>query len=443
VIAKRAALLGAVLALAAPARAQDVVAFGPSPPRDSTSVDVNVTGSLVVTFHGDAASGCAFRGVCAYSGIVVWRPQQGSASLDIEKLRRHGRSSYAVTFYNSPNPYVGPPVFAAVRDTVPGQATGTCADDSSSSSYSALPVHGSLLTVAAFGGDSSLLSTRCAGPLAADLAPSLRTRVISIRSALRGHQRIDLSGVSSFAAGGFAGTVSSTLVLQLGDAHGNSPSGSSPGGRRLRVVTESLTLLHMTGVISAQVRDSADSNICALLDSCGVRGAITIQPRPGRSQGGLTAFGPAIRPYRDFLAALGLSRVGNPGGISVTGGIGWKSGGTLQSDLTQGGECRDTTALGSGDILFLPGARSVTARYVAIDSLRVRCPGPELSPARGGDGLASTGFPIRRLAPGQFSIALPATRTLIDDGYTVQLTGALTLAIKRGRPTERLIRLPG
>ena len=297
--------------------------------------------------------------------------------------------------------------------------------------------------MAAFGADSPLLSTRCAGPLAADIAPSLTTRVISIGSALRGHRSVDLTGASSFAAGGFAGSVQSTLVMHLGDVYPSSPNGSSPSGRRVRVVTEPLTLVHTAGAISAQVRESADSNLCALLDSCGVRGAIIIQPQPGPSQGGLTAFGPASRPYRDFLAALGLSRVGNPRGLSVSGAIGWEHGGTLESDLIQSGECRDTLALGSGDILLQPAGKHADRSYAAVDSLRVRCPGPELSLARAREGLASATVPLRRLAQGQFSLTLPATRAFPDDGYTVRLTGALNLTIKRGRPSERIIRLPG
>lgn len=225
-IARRAALLAGVLALAAPARAQDIVTvFGSPGPRQATSVDVNITGSLVVSFHGDAAAGCASKGVCSYSGFVIWRPQPASGSLDIQQRRTHGRVSYAVTFYNSPDPYGGPPVSAQVRHTDPGQAIGTCADLSANYSHSALPVRGSLLSVAAFGADSPLLSTRCAGPLAADIAPSLTTRVISIGSALRGHRSVDLTGASSFAAGGFAGSVQSTLVMHLGDVYPSSPTG--------------------------------------------------------------------------------------------------------------------------------------------------------------------------------------------------------------------------
>ncbi len=445
-------LTGAQLALAVPAaQALGTVSIYVPGSRvlSATSVDVKVSGSLAVRFHGDQGAGCAAHGLCGYSGVVVWSPEtaQSSGSIEILKLRKHRRVSYFAALAISGtggSTTASAPVSAVVHRDIAGQVTGTCADASSpADSTLALPVHHELIAVGVLGRASSLLSTRCAGPLDLDLARFAPSREVAVAAALRGHRRVDLRGTSSFAGGGFAGTVRSTLILQLGGAQsggGGQPS-SAPSGPRERAVTEPLTLVKASGALKAQVQGAANPGICVLLDSCGLRGTITV-PRPPLSRGALIAYGPARRPYRDFLAALGLSRRGNAAGILVAGSVRWQNGGRFEEDLVQGGECRDSGSLGAGGIVLATTKKLTRASYYASDSLRTRCPGPGLGGAGGSGGgiLAAGATPLRDLARRQFSIAVPGTGTLSDDGYTERLTGSLSLTFRRGRVSQRTFR---
>lgn len=77
-----------------------------------TDIPVCVTGRLTVTFSGDAATGCALRGLCGYAGTETWQPQNagGGAAL----LRRSG------SFMTSS------------RNSGPGEVTGVIPDGVSS-----------------------------------------------------------------------------------------------------------------------------------------------------------------------------------------------------------------------------------------------------------------------------------------------------------------------
>jgi hypothetical protein len=433
-------VIGALLALAPAARAQGLstaLVFGSTVVSDTT-VDVNISGSLVVSFHGDQATGCAARGLCGYSGVVEWRPEANGAtgSLEILKVRDHGRVSYAAELYVSGYPGNAAVLSSVVRRDVAGQPQGTCADASSQRGFSSFPVHGDQITVRLVGGDSSLLSTRCAGPLDTDIAPLLPAPSLSLRAALRGHRVVDLRATHSFGAGGFAGTVHSTLVLHLRDVYSNGANGPSSGGQRFRVVTESLTLVKLTGGITALVRGTANPDVCLLLDSCGLQGTFAIQPQPRSGTGELVVYGPARRPYRDFLAALGLNRHGRAGGLFVYGTVDLTAGGVGTADFMQSGECRDSAPLGAGYVAFQPGAKLVTASYSPTGSLRVRCPGPELGQQVG--YLADGTIPLRALAARVFSFSLTPEPTFSDDGYAGRQTGTLSITLRRGRVKQRL-----
>jgi hypothetical protein len=433
-------MVAALLAIVGVARAQTVV-IGVGPGRGSAQeVDVSMTGSLVVSFHGDQGTGCAARGLCAYSGIVVWRPgPQSHGLLEITTLRSHGRRVYTANLSLFPNYGGGADVSAEVRRSIAGQSPGICADTSSQFRSSALPVNDGVISLAVLGGGSSILSTRCAGPVDADIAPVLATPLLPVRLALRGHRQVDLGEIRSFAANGLAGTVSSTIVLHLGETFSVGRGGGSSGGERYRLVTAPLTLVKASGSISAQLRGTADRDVCVLLDSCGTQGTITVHPQPQRGQGQLTAYGPARLPYRDFLAALGLGRHANANGIVVQGVISWDSGGILQTDIAQGGECKDSTPLGFGAVYFGARRGQVTAQYAPRGSARARCPGPRLFAVRGAGYLADGTFPTRDLGRGEFSIPLRPDATFSDDGYAGHLAGSLSLTIRRGRFTQRII----
>ena len=71
------------------------------------SIPASFAGQLTVDFHGDAASGCASRGLCGYSGTVSWRPS-ATGMLDVLSYREHGRLRYTLDLEaGNPNSVTG------------------------------------------------------------------------------------------------------------------------------------------------------------------------------------------------------------------------------------------------------------------------------------------------------------------------------------------------
>jgi hypothetical protein len=441
-----ALLLGAPALLAAgvpaPARAQSATTFVVGVPSGKVLAQINVPGrvqgQLVVSFHGDSAAGCATWGLCAYSGTIVVHPQ--SADLVVVKYRGHGRIRQQAEFsLQSGNS--GFLTVDQVQRSIPGQPAGECADAPATGGLSdaTTTVHGNSISIAVLNPGDSVLTTRCAGPLEADVAGAGPGATISLAAALRGHATIHLSGTHSFATHGFAGTVSSTLVVRLGKPQRepqNPPLPPRIGIRRERIVFEALRLTGVGGRVSEDVLGSTDPVVCRLLDSCGAAGTLTVAPllTPGATAE-IAATGPASRPYRDFLTALGLSRAGQASGISVGGAIALPSGGEVTADFTAPSACTDTAT--DGD-LFVEGekSRGVLRMSGGSSSWRTRCPGPLVGEQQ---QLLSGAVPISALARRTSTVVLHASGSLVDDGYSASLHGRLELHLRRGRISQHVL----
>ena len=413
-------------------------ATGPQP-ISATYVDADFSGSVVVSFHGDPATGCAREGLCGYSGVIVWRPtntpSSSDASLQIIKFRQHHRIFYDAQLSTSADPFSGSSVFSHTRRDVAGGTPGTCADASTSSSNSSLRVRDGSVSIRILGSGSSVFASRCAGPLDADLVGAMPAPSLPLSAALKGRRSIDLGGTHDFASGGFAGTMHSTLVLHLLGSQTNPllGTGNAPARRaaRLRVVSEPLSLVRSTGALSLAIRGAANPDVCSVLDSCGARGTITLKPQPVSPQGALEAIGSARLPYRDFLAALGLSRRGRVRGIVVNGFLVWDRGGTLSSSLTQNSQCSWTGPLGPGVVLLSPSRGVLSARYLGLGALEHRCPGPEIGSNADAIGSGTASLHARLTSP--LTLRLRTVGTFSDDGYTGRGSGSLSLTLKRGR----------
>ncbi|MDQ2894241.1 MAG: hypothetical protein M3Y09_01105 [Actinomycetota bacterium] len=403
-----------------------------------TDIPVCVTGRLTVTFSGDAATGCALRGLCGYAGTETWQPQS-AGELSISVYRQHGRRSVSATmFLGGP----GNPVQEAVQRSRP-TATSSCGDHAGNGiGFFALPVSGSRMTVGLDRAYIPLLGTRCAGPLDADLGAALPERTLPVGQILRGHTAIDLSTVAPFAAHGLSGTVSSTIGLAVGRPHRSSPSASSspPAIRRTRLVSVMYRIERLVGGVVSSVRSSAVTAVCDPLDACGLHGVIDVMP--GTPSGGsafLTATAPVRRPERDLLTALGLTRRGDPSNISVVGGGAAFLRGAVIASLTQGGACHDHVTLREANIQL----RKRTGRLQvelspglsqAADGLRTRCPGPQI----GAHELASGWAPFGALAPRAFTVALHGG-SFTDGPYRVTTRSDLriTLRLRRAKVTSQ------
>jgi hypothetical protein len=440
-----AAMLAVMLLAAAPARAQtgggSATLFGGAPGAtvlSTTSIQATATGELAVSFHGDAASGCAAAGLCDYSGTVIVHPD--AANIEVLKYRRGHAVGYEGSMFLD-LAFGHGATLARVERAAPGGSPGVCVDGGQQPGAIALTIRRGLVTLAPLQPGGTLVATRCAGPLDGDLAAAGPSVTVPLGSLLRGRSRVSLNGAHTFAAHGLAGTVSSTIVLRLQRPQTGSGSGLPQGLKteRVRTVTEHLSLQRAAGTLMALLRGTTDPTECALLDSCSLQGTLTVSPSPHGVDASLSATGPANRPYRDFLAALGLSRVGNPRGIQTFGAINWSDTGAVVTRLTQPGACADSAPLVGGFVVLQLQGGTALASYSPLTSPRTRCPGPMIGPSQ---TIASGRFPRRDFARRVFTITLNATPSLADDGYSGALRGHLALTLRRGRLSERFFTQP-
>jgi hypothetical protein len=216
--------------LVGPAQAQissSALFFGAPGTKVVSGTDIPITahGEVVVSFRGDAAAGCAAYGLCAYSGTIVLRPQGGT--LTVITLRHRGRIERQVELVlgSGGGAYA---TSARVQRSDPNGQGGTCADAPSTffGPGAGAVTHGDLVTIRLLAPDGSLLQTRCAGPLDGDLATASPSVTVRTARLLRGRMVLDLSGTGTFSVHGFAGTITSTLAMNLGKPRSQPPLNS-------------------------------------------------------------------------------------------------------------------------------------------------------------------------------------------------------------------------
>src|SRR5437870_6510674 len=111
---RRAGLIAAtVLAVAIPA-----AAGARSAPRFS-ELDLTASGTIVVTWHGDPARGCAAAGMCGYSGSATLDTTGGDGTLILSGSRRIEDTSFDLQ---------SAIVVRVRRAAAGGEAGGTCVD---------------------------------------------------------------------------------------------------------------------------------------------------------------------------------------------------------------------------------------------------------------------------------------------------------------------------
>ncbi|HEY0631123.1 MAG TPA: hypothetical protein VGC98_03630, partial [Thermoleophilaceae bacterium] len=181
--------------------------------------DIKLSGAISVDFHGDAAAGCAAAHLCDVTGTARWNVT-GDGAIAAVAFRSHGRR-FEQAFLTIGDFSDGePPLRTSARvrregasgslcsDAVPGDVAG---GGTTTRRGSAAEIK--LIDPAAGSGD--VLRTRCAGPMAADVAALLPARKIGERALLRGHRTLDFSADRTFAAHGLAGTLHSTAQIHV------------------------------------------------------------------------------------------------------------------------------------------------------------------------------------------------------------------------------------
>jgi hypothetical protein len=403
------------------------VPFGPGL-RAETDVPVRSTGKVVVSFHGDPATGCAARGLCGYSGTDTL-DAGARGDLLLGTYRRHGRTEHDALLMQPPPARVTSAIVADPGGGACSDAPGQFADLFDAS------LHGARVTLVVLDPGGSVLATRCAGPLDSDVLAAFPRVTVPVGTLLRGRKRLDLGGTREFAGDGFAGTVNSTVAVQLGrprHIRGGEGGGLPPGFhfRRMRIVTQSLTLTRLGGSLAGTFRSSSG---CGPLGACGAQGTLGLSPSPSGASGVLAATGPVNAPLRDFLAAL---HGGHRRGIDVGGGVEWRDRSLERETFGQSGACNDTAPVSRGSVFFDVGRRAVHARYVVDGTLRTRCPGPMIA----GVVASGAGSPAA-LAGRSFTLRLTGTR-FADRGYAGTFEGSIALTLRRGRISQDVEALP-
>jgi hypothetical protein len=187
--------------------------------------------TLTLDFHGDQATGCAQHGLCDTSGTITATFAAG-----------HAGFAGLETFFDTLTGTVLTPDRITGESVIRTPGAPDCTDSTQagfvmfsaamrkhgawavgydSSAFDALS-HGGEFNVGSSGGDD-VFASRCAGPEATDYAAALPLVRLPRQTLLHKRFTVDLSGVRSFAAGGFAGTLTATnlkLSFRRGACHG-------------------------------------------------------------------------------------------------------------------------------------------------------------------------------------------------------------------------------
>lgn len=408
-----------------------------------TEIPVRVRGDLAVLFHGDQATGCAARGLCGFWGTIVWQPPP-TATLNATTYRDHGRTEEDVSLqlpglgsFASPNQ--GGITTADVRFASNGSSS-LCTDATPTGAGISMPVHLRAASISLAAAMPSLLGTRCAGPLQSDVARLLPRRLLDVAALSSGRTAVSLASSGDFAAHGLAGTVTSTVELNLGRPRSpranNGPSSSNlPRFRNVEVDYRA----HLGGSLVVQAH--GDPTSCAGLGACGSSTTLALGMHSGAQRFRLDASMPARRPLRDALTALGLRKDGNPRGILVFGSFG-EGGFPTTVQVTQGAAmCRDTGHSGPGAVVVIGSAGRLTARFVLAQSaLHLRCPGPLFSQ---GQTLATGATGIGVLHRHGSAIRLRTGVKVQDPGYAGGTVADLALTLSHPKVTVTTDAQPG
>ena len=178
--------------------------------------------ALSVQFHGDASAGCARWGLCGYSGTVTWQPPPPPRSRSSARCGGHPQLVTALlpSLLDEP-PFVDGETTASVRGGRPGLERARhplrrCDGRRPGSAVVVATRHGPLGTSdcpppAVATGDALRGPARRRRPSAPP-----RSAPSPLRRSRTGARPISLAAAQVLNAHGFAGSITSTIVLHLG-----------------------------------------------------------------------------------------------------------------------------------------------------------------------------------------------------------------------------------
>lgn len=407
-----------------------------------TRVELQSSGSLTASWHGDPARDCAAAGVCDVAGSVTLTPQEGEAGSITS-----GSSGLLDALTLSVER-----VTARVLRGPADHPAGACLDAAGTSELSLGSGRASrgrvrvALVSFDFPSGGPLSAGRCAGPLPADLAHAMPVITKSPRALRARNVTFDFRGERPFTAGAFSGTLRSTLVLHARVSH---PKGQAPfrSGRATPVRARRVALLELGYRATAApapltlAYGPAPGRPCDLLDSCGLAANETLSltrapsinmfvqtPLRGRRHPTLASLRAALRAGRADVTLV-------PATEDLQARV------TVESTRDGAPACRDTRTaqlpplladVRAGRLVVSLGA----AHYAEPeDPLRTRCPGPGRDADRDG-ALATGSIDLAHLGDPHVSLML-VPRRLRDGDFASRLGGALVLDLRRTRARVR------
>jgi hypothetical protein len=415
-------------------------------------VPVQVSGVVSVDFHGDRVAGCEQAGVCDVSGNETWDPGPAADLLAAGKRRPSG----GILSFQGTTLEGGGTTTARVHRTAPDGSGHDCADAQTDAGGGELTPSGGALAVrltSTAGTDpliaSSLLGTRCGGPVDDDVAGLLPAGRLTEAQLAAGHARVDLSTDRQFASQGFAGTLHSNVVLSFGAPMRQRSTGpAGRGSRRIKFVTVRYAIESVTGRASIGFAGLSEPELCDALDACGLAGRadLSLAATGGRLQ--LTSFGSGRLSRRQLMARAGLVR--GRGKVVAFGEGAWSGGVSGGEQLVRSGAlaCREPLAPPVGALaldargarlaaIYSPGAQS------AGGGLGSRCPGSV--PADLGDeaAVAAGRAPSSLLRRRRFALHLRRGASFSGQGYAGSSSADITVVLRRGRVSVTSLPVPG
>jgi hypothetical protein len=395
------------------------------------AMSAHVSGSVVATWHGDPARGCAGAGLCNTSGSATYRPGF-DGRLDV------GRNGVGFAGSESAEPPIvrvrggspsGPNACADVLESIFSPLSFAYVGDELQVSLEAL----------------DLSAGRCAGPRTLDLSHALprgKTKTSGLR---RRGGTIDLSARTRFVAGPFSGEVVSTVRVALGRARVVRADFSPDvlrlprrlgAERRFWVLDLHYRIAGVSGALMTDFRGLPDPG-CRALGACGATGTSSyalggvsgrIDVLAGgalrRGQHRPTLRGALRRLRRGALSAYAISRLSHAR-ATVNESVSSPAASCSDSLFTEP-PVIDSRATDGGLVLLL---RSDDLGSLA-DSVRTRCPGPSQSDVLGGGSLAHGTIPFAQLGTGPLQVTAVSTRVFARNGYAGARRGRLLLDLE-------------
>jgi hypothetical protein len=415
--------------------------------------NIKLTGAISIDFHGDASAGCAAAHVCDVTGTARWNVA-GDGSIAAVAFRGHGRRFEQAYLTIGDSSSGEQPLRTSAHVRREGAPGSLCSDAApgDSTGGSGSPRRGSAVEIRLIDisvGSNDVLRTRCAGPMADDVAALLPARQITERALVRGHRTLDFTADRTFAAHGLAGTLHSSARIQVIDGQRlpfDSGGGSIPNARkrRKRGIDVEYRVERVSGQIATQVRGHSDPDLCAPFDACGIGGSVTTTLAASSGSAYLTASGPVRRTRKELRRAVGLAPGRAPRGLSTYGYASWQRDlGSVVADLTRNGTptCTDSVPVAGGGFVYLefPAGR-VRASYGAggllagSDTLRTRCPGPGSADVP--SALATGSFPLSVFRHKRVTLRLTKGRRFSAVAYSGKSIPEVTVVLRRTRIRE-------